>query len=177
MGPGAEKTVLTKPAVSRRRRRLTVAVGFGLAIAAASASIWVATRRPPAPPPPPGIPLSLAEDRAARVANLRYELSLSVPGSRTDPIRGRLAATFSLSDATRPLAFDFAQPAGHLLKTSANGRQVALAPARAPTGFGVTGWARIGSTVGNEPIAPTAARRAKCSGPLSGRPKSTARQP
>ena len=108
--------------------RLKVVAGIGLATAAAGTALWLAARRPPPPAPPPGIPLALAEDRAGRVGSLRYDLSLSVPASRTEPIPGRLTVTFDLGDATRPLAFDFAQPADHLLKVAMNGRPVAVAP-------------------------------------------------
>jgi hypothetical protein len=116
VGPGAEKTILT--ADDRRRigrRRVTLAAGIGLVIAASGVAVWMAIRRQPPPSPPPGVSLALAQDRAGRIAALRYDLSLRVPASRLDPIPGRLTAAFDLADASRPLAFDFTQPPEHLL--------------------------------------------------------------
>jgi aminopeptidase N len=59
------------------------------------------------PPPGPGIPLSLAEDRARRIRDLRYDLHFSIPDIAAAPILGRVTIAFSLTDASRPLALDF----------------------------------------------------------------------
>jgi aminopeptidase N len=88
-------------------------------IAAAGVLVFMWMRRPP-PPPGPGIPDTLAAERAERVSDLRYEVTMSVPATRTDPVRGHLRATFTLADAGRPLAFDFAQPVDRLLAMHAN---------------------------------------------------------
>ena len=72
----------------------------------------------------PGIALSLAQERAGRVSNLRYEVTFRVPSQRNEPISAHLRATFSLSDKSRPLAFDFAQPIDKLLAMHANGNIV-----------------------------------------------------
>ena len=85
---------------------------------------WLVARSRTVPPPLPGIPLTLAEDRAARVSGLRYEVAFRIPDRRSDPITGRLAASLALSDASRALAFDFAQPAGHVTHVAVNGRTV-----------------------------------------------------
>ena len=58
--------------------------------------------------PEPGVPLALAEERAARVSNLRYELHFSIPETAQEPVRGRVIVRFDLKDARRPLALDFA---------------------------------------------------------------------
>src|SRR5438874_5412231 len=64
----------------------------------------------------PGVSETLARDRASRVSNLRYELSFSIPGNKSDAIKGHEANTFTLSDASAPLALDFARGQnGHLL--------------------------------------------------------------
>ena len=64
----------------------------------------------------PGVSETLARDRASRVSNLRYELSFSIPGNKSDAIKGHEAITFTLSDASAPLALDFARGQnGHLL--------------------------------------------------------------
>ena len=87
----------------------------------------VIERRPP-PAAPPGVPLALADERAARVSDLRYALSLTVPPSRSEPVRGRIVASFSLSDARTPLYFDFAQEADRLVSVVANGRAMDAPP-------------------------------------------------
>jgi aminopeptidase N len=58
--------------------------------------------------PEPGVPAPLAEERAARISNLRYELHVDVPESPKDPVTGRVTIRFTLSDASKPLAIDFA---------------------------------------------------------------------
>ncbi len=83
--------------------------------------LYVFMPRTPVPPIEPGIPQALADHRAARVRDLTYEVSFTIPSTRTDPVRGQLTASFSLSDVKAPLAFDFAQPAGKFLGARING--------------------------------------------------------
>jgi aminopeptidase N len=61
-------------------------------------------------PPGPGIPFALAEERAQRISELRYDLQFSIPAEPTAPITGRAIVSFVLKDATRPLALDLASP-------------------------------------------------------------------
>jgi aminopeptidase N len=68
--------------------------------------------------PGPGIPRTLAEERAQRVKDLRYALEFIVPVERTAPVTGRVTITFTLTDASRPLALDFSEP-GKVTSTSA----------------------------------------------------------
>ena len=103
--------------------RVLVTVVVAIVIAAAAAAAWVWTRRAPEPPAP-GIPLGLAQDRAARVSNLKYEAKLRVPAGRDERVRGTVTARFSLTDTDRPLAFDFAQPADQVSAVRANQRPV-----------------------------------------------------
>ena len=63
-------------------------------------------------PPGPGIPLTLAEERARRVSDLRYELHFSIAAEPSSTIAARVAITFALKDAGRPLALDFTPPKG-----------------------------------------------------------------
>ncbi len=63
-------------------------------------------------PPGPGIPLPLAEERARRVSDLRYGLHFSIAAEPGSAITGRVAITFTLQDAGRPLALDFRPPKG-----------------------------------------------------------------
>ena len=39
-------------------------------------------------PPAPGVPLSLAEERARRLSDLRYDLHVSVPRDVASPVTG-----------------------------------------------------------------------------------------
>ena len=56
----------------------------------------------------PGISETLAHDRAARVSNVRYEISFKIPGERISGVIGRDVITFSLADASSDLSLDFA---------------------------------------------------------------------
>jgi aminopeptidase N len=83
---------------------------LALASLAASMQTPAPTLTKTDPRPAPGIPLSLAEDRARRVSDLRYDLHFTIPAERTAAITGRVRITFSLKDAARPLALDFSAP-------------------------------------------------------------------
>jgi aminopeptidase N len=76
-----------------------------------------------APPIGAGVPLGAADDRAARIADLRYRVAFSVPITKSEPVRGHLTATFTLRDAKNPLPFDFAHADDHVTAVRAN-RQV-----------------------------------------------------
>jgi aminopeptidase N len=104
--------------VSRRLVPLILGLIVGVGVA-----VYFVLRREP-PPPAAGVPLALAEDRAARVSSLRYELRFHIPAKRDEPIAAHLSAAFSLRDAAAPLAFDFAQSTDHLKTVEANGHQV-----------------------------------------------------
>ena len=56
----------------------------------------------------PGVPLALAEERAARIRDVRYELRFSIPETMTAAVTGSVTIHFTLSDASRPLVLDFA---------------------------------------------------------------------
>ncbi|MBA3269918.1 MAG: ERAP1-like C-terminal domain-containing protein, partial [Acidobacteria bacterium] len=76
--------------------------------------------------PGPGIPLAVAETRAARIGDLRYDLRLAVPALVTVPIEGTNTITFDLSAATEPLVIDFATSRDHVTRVTANGRASAF---------------------------------------------------
>ncbi|MGH9309730.1 MAG: M1 family metallopeptidase [Vicinamibacterales bacterium] len=75
-------------------------------------------------PPGPGVPLTLAEERARRVSDVRYALHFSVPAARDAPVSGTLTLRFSLTDPARPLALDFAGPADSVTSVRAGGQAV-----------------------------------------------------
>jgi aminopeptidase N len=62
----------------------------------------------------PGVPLTLAEERAARVTDVRYDLHFTVPEALDKPIDGSVTVRFRLKDASRPLALDFAGAAARV---------------------------------------------------------------
>jgi aminopeptidase N len=93
-------------------------------LAAAALVLWATLRFLPAPPPGPGVPLTLAEDRAARVSALAYDVSFHVPAERSAPVLGRMRASFQLHDASRPLALDFSQAPDHIHVLAVNGRRL-----------------------------------------------------
>ncbi|HUL75599.1 MAG TPA: M1 family aminopeptidase [Vicinamibacterales bacterium] len=105
--------------MARRLAPFLIALVVGIGVA-----VYLVLRREP-PPPGAGVPLALAEDRAARVSSLRYELTFHIPSKRDEPIPAHLTAAFALRDNATPLAFDFAQGSEHLKSVQANGREVA----------------------------------------------------
>ncbi len=78
-----------------------------LATAALSGSTMQPTQQPE-----PGIPRTLAEERARRVSDLRYDLRFSIPAEQGLPVTGRVTISFAVKDASRPLVVDFAPPRG-----------------------------------------------------------------
>ena len=72
--------------------------------------------------PGPGVPLVLAEKRASRVSNLRYELHFTIPSAQSAAVTGRVTIRFDLKDASRPLALDFAAPSDAITGGNLNGR-------------------------------------------------------
>jgi aminopeptidase N len=74
--------------------------------------------------PVAGVPLTLAEARAKRVSDLRYALHFSVPEALDAPIGGEVTLRFHLSDATQPLALDFAGPPASIRSVRANDRAI-----------------------------------------------------
>jgi len=64
------------------------------------------TRTPP-DDPDSGISEALAGERAARVSNLRYDLTFTIPADRHAAVTGRETIAFTLSDAGSPLTIDF----------------------------------------------------------------------
>ncbi len=83
----------------------------------------------PSPPQAPaaGVPLSLAEERARRIHDLRYELRFVIPAEAATPIKGQVTIRFTLEDASRPLALDFPPPVPQGVR--ANGRPIVLSAA------------------------------------------------
>ena len=77
---------------------------------------------PNVPDPEPGIALALAEERAARISDIRYDLAFAIPEPASEPIAGTAAVHFVLKDASRPVVLDFAPAADHVTSVSVGGR-------------------------------------------------------
>jgi aminopeptidase N len=73
--------------------------------------------------PGAGIPESLANERAAAISALRYELNLRIPAARTQPIRGTEVVRFRLVSPQR-IVFDFANPKERVLSITRNGQTI-----------------------------------------------------
>lgn len=76
-----------------------------------------------AQPPEAGISLALAESRAARISDLRYELELGITKLAGAPIDGHMAILMTLSDVGTPLVIDFAPGRDHVRSVRANGAE------------------------------------------------------
>lgn len=70
--------------------------------------------------PEPGISLALAESRAARISNLRYDLALFIQDLAAAPITGSMTVTLTLRDTSGPLVLDFAPTPDHLSTVTTN---------------------------------------------------------
>ena len=64
-------------------------------------------------PPGPGVPEKLANERAATLLQIRYELSFRIPARKTDPIEGREKVRFERRSAG-PVVLDFDAPREHV---------------------------------------------------------------
>jgi aminopeptidase N len=73
--------------------------------------------------PDPGISATLAEERASAIGSLRYKLSLSIPGARSEPILGRAVVRVVLREPHR-LVFDFASARDRVKSLTLAGRRV-----------------------------------------------------
>jgi len=67
-----------------------------------------------------GVPQSLAEERASAIRDLRYDLTFSIPASKSERIRGRVVVGFTLQSPSR-VVLDFAQPPQNVMSVTAAG--------------------------------------------------------
>ncbi len=78
---------------------------------------------PALPPPGAGVSDVLARERAAAIRDLRYELSLTIPLARRDPVTGRVIVRLTLQNPHR-IVLDFQQPRERVRSVTAGGRPV-----------------------------------------------------
>ncbi len=74
--------------------------------------------------PDPGIPLDVADARAAQISNLRYDLTLTIPEQVSAPVEGTNRLAFDLASADEPLVIDFATSREHVRSVTANERAI-----------------------------------------------------
>jgi len=77
-------------------------------------------------PPGSGIPEALARQRAAAIADLRYDFTFTIPSESTSPVRGRAIVRFTLKAPGR-VVLDFAQPRDRILGVNSAGGAVSYA--------------------------------------------------
>src|SRR5688572_16861856 len=93
-------------------------VFFGLALSAAASAQTMT--------PAAGVPLDVATRRATTVANVRYELSLSIPETLGSPLTGTTTIRFDLKDASAPLVLDFETSREHVKSVESNGKPLPI---------------------------------------------------
>src|SRR6476660_632794 len=71
--------------------------------------------------PGTGVPLTLAQSRADRMSDLRYDLHFTIPAAATEPLAGRSTIRFQLKEASAPLSLDFSEPAQRITSLSVIG--------------------------------------------------------
>src|SRR4029453_9056212 len=74
--------------------------------------------------PAPGVPVTVAEERARRISNLRYDLHFTIPADAAAPIDAKAPVRFALIDRTRPLVLDFAAPGR--IQAESHGRPITV---------------------------------------------------
>ena len=85
-----------------------LARGLGGALVVGLSCVSAGDAAAEAPEPGPGVPLELAQARAAAISDLRYDLHLSMPDALDGPVTGTNVLRFRLKDAAGPLVIDFA---------------------------------------------------------------------
>jgi aminopeptidase N len=71
-----------------------------------------------------GVSLELAQERAARISDLRYAVTFDIPEQRTAPVTGAVTISFTLSDARRPLVLDFRGDSASVAGVTVNGDSI-----------------------------------------------------
>ncbi len=77
-------------------------------------------------PPEAGVPLALAEQRAAVISDVHYDARFDLTADRTQPILGEVEVRFTLRETRSPLVLDFRAPADHVLGVLLDGDSVAF---------------------------------------------------
>ncbi len=102
------------------------ALGGLLLAAACQRANYPTTAIRPAPPVVPGVSRELAEFRKQTISRVAYDLSLTVPASKADPVRAEEIISFQLRDNQAPVQLDFKGQAGQLHSLTINGQPAAI---------------------------------------------------
>lgn len=73
-----------------------------------------------------GVSEALARYRKKHISRLGYNIDLTIPEHKAEPILGRETISFQLSDATEPLQLDFKEETGSIKQIVVNGKEVAV---------------------------------------------------
>ena len=68
-----------------------------------------------------GVSLDLAAHRKSKLSNINYQLEFTLPSDHTEPIPAKEIVSFTLSDASEPLVFDFVESYNNLSSVEVNG--------------------------------------------------------
>ncbi len=69
----------------------------------------------------PGVSWELAEHRSKTISDVRYEITLSIPGKVDEPIMGSETIRFQLSEVGQDVVLDFRQPPEYIQSVKING--------------------------------------------------------
>ncbi|WP_068836509.1 M1 family metallopeptidase [Pontibacter akesuensis] len=72
-----------------------------------------------------GVSAELATYRKQVLSQIAYNISLTIPASKQEPILGNETITFRLSDNSQPLQLDFKEQPDHLKQVWVNGKKIA----------------------------------------------------
>ena len=79
-----------------------------------------------APPVVPGVARELAEFRKQTISRVAYDLRLTVPASKADPVRAEETVSFRLRDNRAPVQLDFKGQASQLHSLIINGQRATI---------------------------------------------------
>ncbi|MDZ4674407.1 MAG: M1 family aminopeptidase, partial [Gemmatimonadota bacterium] len=82
--------------------------------------------RAAAPDPDPGVARLLAEERAATLSDLRYQIHLDLPADRDSAVTGVATISFTRGRSSAPLVIDFRAPPEHVLGVLLDGDSAAF---------------------------------------------------
>src|SRR5689334_21980627 len=79
------------------------------------------------PDPQAGVPLELAAQRAQTIRDLRYHLWFSIPAAASEPIVGREAVHFKLTDTSQPVVLAFEAGPDAIISITTHGKPIRAA--------------------------------------------------
>ncbi|MDH3497387.1 MAG: M1 family aminopeptidase [Gemmatimonadota bacterium] len=92
----------------------------------AASTATVACSRVDEPITTAGVSLELARARVAQLDDVRYDVSLTIPASRDEPVTGTARIAFRLRDAKSPVVLDFVNPRTRVQAVRVGGVPVAV---------------------------------------------------